>query len=213
MLSAYEQERLKNIARNDAVLEALGLKGGGCLGIAKQPQKRKRHDDDAPSMQTSLEPSRRSSRVSKQAVTYTELSDEFMLQEERRIERSRRPVNKVARLEDQQAAEQRARDEASARRRAAKLRVEQQEQQRILRAAHEARIEQARNARVANGHAVTRVITGNLPPMVNNPMGQRYPTTTPQRECSICGGWFVPRQDGSLRYHTCIPREAVLPLF
>lgn len=43
MVSAYENQRLENIARNDAVLQALGLKEPNQLGIAKpKPQKKRK---------------------------------------------------------------------------------------------------------------------------------------------------------------------------
>ena len=86
-LSAYEQQRLDNIARNQAVLRSLGL-----LEDKKQPpaapKKRCRDDDDdddddVDTFKMPLEPSRRSDRVSKKPALYEGLTDAYFNKEEK----------------------------------------------------------------------------------------------------------------------------------
>lgn len=84
-LSAYEQQRLDNIARNQAVLRSLGL-----LEEKKQPptapKKKCRHDDDddddVDTFKMPSEPSRRSDRVSKKPALYEGLTDAYFNKEE-----------------------------------------------------------------------------------------------------------------------------------
>ena len=83
-LSAYEQQRLDNIARNQAVLRSLGL-----LDDNKQPppapKKRGRvdDDDDVDTFKLPPEPSRRSDRVSKKPALYEGLTDAYFNNEEK----------------------------------------------------------------------------------------------------------------------------------
>ena len=88
-VSAYEQQRLDNIARNNAVLVALGLQPGTCAPPAPAPKKPKPGPDAAPVV---LEPSRRSSRVSQKPPLYAGLSDEYFVSEEREEHKAERAV-------------------------------------------------------------------------------------------------------------------------
>eukprot|EP00966_Prymnesium_polylepis_P167696 3876453-Prymnesium_polylepis.2 len=81
-ICAYEQERLDNIARNQAVLASLGLGQEKHCAKTKAPPKPRRKSDDDDDDDDHV-PVRRSSRVANTPVQYTELSDEFFVDEER----------------------------------------------------------------------------------------------------------------------------------
>ena len=66
MLSAYEQERLDNIARNNAFLDTIGL-GENKPALIPKKKVTKRCHDDADDDEASAEPTRRSKR-SKEAM-------------------------------------------------------------------------------------------------------------------------------------------------
>ena len=113
MLSQYELDRLDNIARNKAVLEALGL-DDGLTGKSKEKPKARatpkpKSDDDDDDV---TEPAavRRSSRHTGK-VQHVELTDEDMLAEERESLRPKRATRVVNRFEDRQAAELQEREE------------------------------------------------------------------------------------------------------
>ena len=78
-VSAYEQQRLDNIAANNAVLAALGLNGDNSLKEKNNPVNPLRK---VPVSSEPAVPERRSSRVSKKTPLYPGLTDKFMLEEE-----------------------------------------------------------------------------------------------------------------------------------
>jgi hypothetical protein len=81
-LSAYEQQRLDNIARNQEVLRSLGLLED--KKKSEPPKKRPRDDDDDDVNNTlPLEPSRRSDRVSRKPALYDGLTDAYFNAEEK----------------------------------------------------------------------------------------------------------------------------------
>lgn len=92
MKSAYELERDNNIARNNAMLEALGLAGDNSLKPKRQKTAPKPDDfvDDAEPIDPSL--LRRSSRVAGVRPDYAELSDAFCREEERKAEGKGREI-------------------------------------------------------------------------------------------------------------------------
>ena len=87
MVSAYEQERLDNIARNNAVLDALGLGGNNSLKPRAPPRAPK---PAATQVRSANDELRRSSRVAGSNVKYCELSDAFF------AKRSGRPTGHSA---------------------------------------------------------------------------------------------------------------------
>eukprot|EP00966_Prymnesium_polylepis_P120685 2788546-Prymnesium_polylepis.1 len=105
MLSQYELDRLDNIARNKAKLQALGLDGGLTSDPKDKPPKARPHsksvsDDD--DVREPVPPVRRSSRHTASA-TYCELTAKDMLLEERESLRPKRVIRAVNRFEDRQA--------------------------------------------------------------------------------------------------------------
>ena len=129
MLSQYELDRLDNIARNKAVLEALGL-SDGLTGKSKEKPKahaapKPKSDDDEDDV-TEPAAARRSSRHTGK-VQHVELTDEDMLAEERESLRPKRATRVVNRFEDRQAAELQEREErAEQKRNAQRQRVAQE---------------------------------------------------------------------------------------
>ena len=83
MLSAYEQERLNNIAKNKAFLDALGL-GDDKPALIPKKKVTKRCHDDADDDEASAEPTRRSARVAKIDPEHGQLTDEFCIAERAR---------------------------------------------------------------------------------------------------------------------------------
>ena len=64
MLSAYEQERLDNIARNQTFLDAIGL-GEDKPALIPKKKVTKRSRDDTDDDEEPTEPTRKSARVAK----------------------------------------------------------------------------------------------------------------------------------------------------
>ena len=115
-ICAYEQERLDNIARNEAMLASLGLGQEKLCAKTKAPPKPRRKsddDDDADPVHV-----RRSSRVANTPVQYTELSDEFCTDEERRLNgRPSRDRKRTITYAERQAAEIEEAEQKNAQRR------------------------------------------------------------------------------------------------
>ena len=135
MLSAYEQERLDNIAKNQAFLDAIGLGNDKPDLIPKKKNKRCRDDTDDEEPTEPTEPTRKSARVAKLDPERGQLTDEFCIAEERGLLRSKRAkVEPVKAYSEIQAEEDAARREASLQRASAKRKVlEDAERQRAHR--------------------------------------------------------------------------------
>ena len=109
MLSAYEQERLDNIARNQAFLDAIGLgEAKPALILKKKVTKRSRDDTDD---EVPTEPTRMSGRVAKLDPEHGQLTDEFCIAEERGLLRSKRaraePTKSYSEIQAEEDAERR----------------------------------------------------------------------------------------------------------
>lgn len=100
MISAYEQQRLDNIAENKLVLKALGLDDDSDSLKPPAPSRRafKPRQQSAP-----VEGERRSARVAGKTVSYCQLSEDFFLSEERAADRPRRDRKRTRHFQDTQA--------------------------------------------------------------------------------------------------------------
>ena len=209
MLSQYELERLDNIARNKAVLKALGLEDG-LTGKSKEkpkarPAPKPKSDDDDDDVTEPVEV-RRSSRHTGKVKQHVELTDEDMLAEERESLRPKRATLTVNRFVDRQALEVQEREE----------RVEQKRnahRQRVaLEAAETKAAREAAKQAAAVAHAkvfiVQRSDNRSIPsgPMIiaggKVPVAP-YPTKGKKYTCEFCRGVFVETKKGG-RHHTCI---------
>jgi hypothetical protein len=132
MLSAYEQERLDNIARNQAYLDAIGL-GEDKPALIPKKKVTKRSRDDTDGDEGPTEPTRKSSRVANLDPEHGQLTDEFCIAEERGLLRSKRARAEPAKTYSEiQAEEDAERREASLQRAAAKRKAfEDAERQRV----------------------------------------------------------------------------------
>jgi hypothetical protein len=208
MLSQYELDRLDNIARNKAVLEALGLEDG-LIGKSKEKSKaraapKSKSDDDDDDV-TEPVAVRRSSRHTGK-VKHVELTDEDMLAEEREILRPKRATRVVSRFEDRQAAELQEREK----------RVEQKRNLQRQRVAQEAAATKAAKEAAKQAAAVAQAKVFMAQRSVNpcTPRGPMiiaggkvpvapYPTKGKKYTCEFCRGEFVETKNGG-RHHTCI---------
>ena len=207
MLSQYELDRLDNIARNRAVLEALGLEDG-LTGKSKEKPKARaapKSDDDDDDDVTEPVAVRRSSRHTGK-VQHVELTDEDMLAEERESLRPKRETRVVSRFEDRQAAELQAREErAEHKRNVQRQRVAQEAA--AAKAAKEA-AKQAAAVAQAKVFMAQRSVNPCTPrgPMIiaggKVPVAP-YPTKGKKYTCEFCRGEFVETKNGG-RHHTCI---------
>lgn len=211
-LSAYEQQRLDNMARNRAHLASLGLDDDDPLGCKKKKapapkRKEKDSDDEEP------EPTRRSARQSKTPTTYMQLSDEWCEAEEKQLERAgrraatdrpQRSCGTISTYADEQADAIREAEEANAKKR------------RIRDKARRDADAQAQRAALA----ATAAAYPMLPPMhslVNRPAGvsangfeKKESAVGPAARCWRCGElWAIRKSDGRIRSHTCIPLASV----
>ena len=206
MLSQYELDRLDNIARNKAVLQALGLEDGLTGKSKEKPKARaapkpKSDDDDV----TEPVAVRRSSRHTGK-VQHVELTDEDMLAEERESLRPKRATRTVNRFEDRQALEVQEREErAEQKRNAQRQRVAQEAA--ATKAAKEA-AKQAAAVAQAKVFMAQRSVNPCTPrgPMIiaggKVPVAP-YPTKGKKYTCEFCRGEFVETKNGG-RHHTCI---------
>lgn len=209
MLSQYELERLDNIARNKAVLEALGLENG-LTGKSKEkpkarPAPKPKSDDDDDDVTEPVEV-RRSSRHSGKVQQHVELTDEDMLAEERESLRPKRATRTVNRFEDRQALEVQEREErAEQKRNAQRQRVAQEAA--ATKAVKEA-AKQAAAVAQAKVFMAQRSVNPSIPsgPMIiaggKVPVAP-YPTKGKKYMCEFCRGEFVETKNGG-RHHTCI---------
>ena len=197
-LSDYEKQRQRNIAANESVLALLGLANGASK--LKQPPPPKKRRDDEDSGEPRL-PTRKSARVSNAPITYSELSDEFCLREEKQLERMERASTRPQRLRtapsfhsDEQAEAIRKQEELNAKKRQkAKLDAEYAHKQHI--------------AMQAAAYAANPV----LPNMTVRFMPQEVTTQNAQKKgkCWRCGQHWSLRKDGTIRDHGCTPLVGV----
>ena len=213
MLSEYELERLNNIARNHAVLEALGL-GDGLTGKANaklnKPRvvENPRSGDDEDDMAGSVAV-RRSTRHHG-GVQHVQLTDEDMLIEERDSLRGKRERRTINRFGDRQAADLQERKDHSERKRTMQRQRVAQEA-----AASQAADDKA-NRETIDDRAKVFTVQRFSHPFVDEgrPMiiaGGRvpvasYPTKGRKYRCDICGGEFVQTKKGARR-HVCISMD------
>ena len=205
MKSDYELQRDENIARNQAVLKALGLGGDNALQVKAAVKPR------AQSVQVSDEERRRSSRVSKQPVTFQQLSHEFCDAEERRAE-GREQVRAVGSrkrsapmsYQDEQQREIEQREAKAAERRAQVERVKKEAER-----AARAKLVQERGSLQVLAQAAAHV------PIVDDnaqrpPHQHAYPTLSQRARCPLCKGIFVLTAKGQLHKHDCRPTRPVV---
>jgi hypothetical protein len=218
MLSAYEQERLANIARNEAFLEQIGL---GNDNPKRIPTKTKRDrstiadDNDA----EPLEPTRKSTRVAKLQPEHGQLTDEFCNAEERGLIRPKRERTALSRtFSEIQAEEVTKRQEASLQRAANMKRklLEQQQQAHIQ--------QNAQKNRLAVVQRPTNIVlpSPQFPIDTKLKPGMRYPVKGDTAVCPLCKGIFVLKKPkycsvekkwkpGEFRKHTCVSVHAIMP--
>tara|TARA_B110000008_G_scaffold279489_2_gene326769 strand:- start:6683 stop:7621 length:939 start_codon:yes stop_codon:yes gene_type:complete len=109
-LSDYEKQRLANIAKNNAMLQQLGIQGGLQLDAAPQlkPSSTRHKEDKEDDSEIPAEPTRRSARVANLEPAYygdIDREEKKILQmerEERKAERrkNKRPLSHVRRYDD-----------------------------------------------------------------------------------------------------------------
>jgi hypothetical protein len=218
MLSAYELERLDNIARNQAFLDAIRLGDDKADLIPKKKNKRCR-DDTEDDDEGPTEPPRKSARVAKLDPVHGQLTDEFCIAEERGLLRSKRAKTEpVKTYSEIQAEEDAARREASLQRAAAKRKVlEDAERQRAQEKQRKTIALQHANRALMQQQRVNMPIV--LPPaqptVTNVKHGTRYPVKGETAVCPLCNGLFAlkkPRfcpieqkwKPGEFRKHTCV---------
>lgn len=188
MKSLYEQEREKNIDRNNKLLEVLGLRD---IVAHKNKSAIKKTKAKTPQPRYPVE-LRRSSRASSHHQ-YVELSDAFCLAEERALQRPKRVMNKCVPYHEQQALEQEMR------------------QAKILQ-------KKSFRTQAATDHAPTQTFDSAIPrfdiegweeqlftPYPVMDQDGPYPTQGKRGMCSICHNHFVLKRDGTMRKHDCIP--------
>ena len=206
-ISAYERERLNNIERNNAVLHSMGLGERLVPAKPKSTRKAKRQDNDDDDADSVAPPVRRSARVAKDAPEYAELSDEFCVEEEKRLAGGRVRRQTVTYAQKQGLEMQEAEDKLAARRAKRQKEI----------AANLARQSLARQSssvqvRSVGPHlAATMIPSMDRAPIVFGDKG--YYTQGICAQCPDCGGKFVVRKsDGKIRSHICRPvHDFLLP--
>ena len=226
MLSAYEQERLDNIARNQAFLDAIGLgEAKPALTPKKKVTKRSRDDTDDDD-EGPTEPTRKSARVAKLDPEHGQLTDEFCIAEERGLLRSKRaraePTKAYSEIQAEEDAERR---EASLQRAAAKRKA--------LEDAERRRLQEKQRQTIALQHAnrvlmqqqrvnTPIVLPPSQPVTTNVKPGARYPVKGETAVCPLCNGLFVLKKPkycpveqkwmpSEFRKHTCVSVHAIMP--
>ena len=225
MLSAYEQERLDNIARNNAFLDAIGL-GENKPALIPKKKVTKRCHDDADDDEASAEPTRRSARVAKIDPEHGQLTDEFCIAEERGLIRSKRARTEPAKAYSEiQAEEDAERREASLQRASAKRKALEDDERRRLQEKQRQTIAIQQANRIAmQQQRVNMPIV--LPPaqLVASSVkpGARYPVKGETAVCPLCNGLFVLKKPkycpveqkwmpSEFRKHTCVSVHAIMP--
>ena len=227
MLSAYEQERLDNIARNQAFLDAIGL-GEDKPALVPKTKNTKRCRDDTVDDEGPTEPTRKSARVANLDPEHGQLTDDFCIAEERGLLRPKRakadPAKAYSEIQGEEDAERR---EASLQRAAAKRKVlEDAERQRAQEKQRQLITLQHANRALLHQQRVNMPIV--LPPAqpvatnTNVKPGARYPVKGETAVCPLCNGLFVLKKSkychveqkwmpGEFRKHTCVSIHAIMP--
>lgn len=190
MLSAYEQERLDNIARNQAFLDAIGLGEAKPALIPKKKVTKRSRDDTDDDDEGPTEPTRKSARVAKLDPEHGQLTDEFCIAEERGLLRSKRARAEPTKAYSEiQAEEDTERREASLQRAAAKRKA--------LEDAERRRLQEKQRQTIALQHA-NRVLMQQQ--RVNTPivLPPSQPVTTNVKP----GARYIPCQRGDRRMPT-----------
>lgn len=217
-LSEYELQRLANVARNQAVLDALGLGGNNALEekkppIRKPPAPKPDDDDDVPKFV------RRSGRSTNAPVTYSEgLSDEFMCKEEKALERRELQSNRPQRKRgaptyhsDEQGDAILAHNEANAvKRRCREAELERQNRQQQAQRA--ALIVHASNAPMLPSMSTAQAAPPFVHVAASVTVKKQWRVDQPVVKCMRCGGLYAQRKDGRVRDHYCSPANSVAPV-
>ena len=228
MLSAYEQERLDNIARNQAFLDAIGLGDDKPALIPKKKVTKRCRDDADDDDVLPAEPTRKSARVAKLDPEHGELTDEFCTAEERGLIRSKRAMTEPAKAYSEiQAEEDAERREASLQRAAAKRKaLEDAERRRVQEKQRQTMALQHANRALIQQQRVNMPIV--LPPTLtvatNVKPGARYPVKGETAVCPLCNGLFVLKKPkycpveqkwmpSEFRKHTCVSVHAIMPTY
>jgi hypothetical protein len=209
MLSDYERQRDANVARNEAMLEQLGLKK------LTQPPPKKRVRPEPSDDDSVREPSRRSGRTSKQVIQLHMLGDEYFRAEERDAHMQEKAVQR----------------ETRERKPTTFFANTQSRNMEILMIAKDgAKIDSKRRAAVPPPAAIQPAAHAGVPVIAQQqtraismpapcaPVGiapcdvthdasvKSYMTVRPKGQCPICRDWFTLRKsDGLLHRHHCRP--------
>lgn len=197
-LSAYELERLANIAANQAKLDELGLGDAEKNKLKAPPPPKRKRDESSIDVNDDKHPIRRSLRVSNTQVSYLELSDEFCLREEkllaamdRKATHPHRKRSAPASYSDEQAAGILSKEASNVLKKRAKLAALQR-------------------VAVPDAFALRppiMVTTSHFTPAnVITVDGQT------KGRCPRCGQFWALRKDKTIRDHSCIPlSQSVTP--
>ena len=208
-LSDYELQRLANIARNQNILDELGLGDDNSLK-EKKPKplaaaRNPKHDDDD---DDKPKPTCRVTR--NQGVrTYVKLSDDFMCMEETGLlKRAKRETKKPApRYDEIQAAEVALRDQKRARKmqQQAAEKIQRERMQRMMSVA-------AQQQTTTTNQPVLQRLLGCVPRTMSAVW--LYPTKNPRVTCPSCNGKFVLLKNGRIHKHDgCVNTTPWVPSF
>ena len=228
MLSAYEQERLDNIARNQAFLDAIGLGEAKPALIPKKKVTKRSRDDTDDDDEGPTEPTRKSARVAKLDPEHGQLTDEFCIAEERGLLRPKRTKAEPAKAYSEiQAEEDAERRQASLQRAAAKRKVlEDAERQRAQEKQRQIiALQHANRALMHQQRVNTPIVLPPAQPVATNTSvkpGARYPVKGETAVCPLCNGLFVLKKPkycpveqkwmpSEFRKHTCVSVHAIMP--
>ena len=232
MLSAYEQERLDNIARNQAFLDAIGLGDDKPDLIPKKKNKRCRDDTDDDD-EGPTGPTRKSARVAKLDPEHGQLTDDFCIAEERGLLRSKRAKTEPVKAYSEIQAEELRCSEARG-----ILTTCCSQTQSLGRCRTPTRTGATTEyycaptckpqgfdaaARPTGQHADI-VLPPAQPTVTNVKPGARYPVKGETAVCPLCNGLhvfvlkkpkFCPIEQkwkaGEFRKHTCVSVHAIMP--
>lgn len=186
MLSAYEQQRLDNMAKNEAFLAALGLSKSEKTTVQKS---KKKYETDIPS-----EPTRTSSRVAHIEPDYGELPHDFCVAEENNRIRPKREKQVVRKsFKDLQAEEAESKEMSKAKRRDMKRLAEKEKRHSLFVSRKEIQHKYVSKREDVKRAECTWGAVG------------RYPVKGQTAVCPRCNGVFVVPKGGGFRKHTCVP--------
>ena len=196
-ISAYEQQRLDNIARNEAFLDAHGLgpsvpKLCEKKRITKKPRVEQQSWGSRPlSLRNQGQP----------APDYVGLSQSFFDAEERAADAA---LRMAARRESMGGSRQRKPTQ----------RWQHPDDVIVHRVRRPAPTQSAPRRVVAPDQAIYARTVGAVPSEVVTGGRIAYPTNGRQGKCHRCHHWFVVNKDGTLHKHDCrvVPVLAVLPV-